>query len=336
MNSHLHAVPHQTSLDCRSCGAPVSGNYCAHCAEPTAAHVPSAAEFAHEFVGHFIALEGKLWTTLRLLITRPGQLTAEFLRGRRVPYIPPLRLYLTLSLVFFALVKSLGVELPHINFDDYMISASYAKSVPGKKAHELDTITLEVKARFVDDHAAAAAPTGEVRDDIELLGKVLPSWAANLKKFMAMPAEKKSEILNHGFLGYLPYMLIGTLPLFACYLQLIYRGGGRHYGEHLVFALHANSAAFLVSSVMLVVPGSALWLLACLHQHLLELISPWDCVQLAPALYLLASLPLAMRRVYGGGRAATGVRWLVLLAAHLSVIALATLLAEMIAIVAVG
>ena len=29
----------------------------------------------HEFVGHFVALEGKLWKTLRYLLLRPGQLT---------------------------------------------------------------------------------------------------------------------------------------------------------------------------------------------------------------------------------------------------------------------
>ena len=59
----------------------------------------------HEFIGHYVAVEGKLWRTLKLLIFRPGQLTLEFLRGCRVPYINPLRLYLTMSLVVFALIK---------------------------------------------------------------------------------------------------------------------------------------------------------------------------------------------------------------------------------------
>ena len=41
--------------------------------------------------------------TLRLLIARPGALTVEFLAGRRARYISPVRLYLTCSLLFFAL-----------------------------------------------------------------------------------------------------------------------------------------------------------------------------------------------------------------------------------------
>src|SRR4029453_9696672 len=45
--------------------------------------------------------------TLRLLFTRPGQLTAEMLAGRRARYIPPVRLYLVASVVFFLALGSL-------------------------------------------------------------------------------------------------------------------------------------------------------------------------------------------------------------------------------------
>ena len=82
------------------------------------AHSPSAGEFIHEFIGHYVALEGKLWQTLTLLLSRPGQLTVDYMCGRRVPTINPLRLYLTLSLVMFGLIKLFGVDLPRINFDD--------------------------------------------------------------------------------------------------------------------------------------------------------------------------------------------------------------------------
>jgi hypothetical protein len=71
-------------------------------------HVPSAREFLHEFVGHYVALESKLWKTLALLLFKPGRLTRDYIEGKRARYVLPLRVYLTMSLIFFAVFKYQG------------------------------------------------------------------------------------------------------------------------------------------------------------------------------------------------------------------------------------
>ncbi len=64
-------------------------------------------EFIHEFVGHYVALEGPLWRTLWAMLFLPGRPTREYFIGRRRRYVQPLRLYLSLSLVFFIAVHLL-------------------------------------------------------------------------------------------------------------------------------------------------------------------------------------------------------------------------------------
>jgi hypothetical protein len=59
--------------------------------------------FIHEATHEFLHLDGKIFRTLKLLVTKPGALTLEFFRGRRARYISPIRLYLTCSLLYFAL-----------------------------------------------------------------------------------------------------------------------------------------------------------------------------------------------------------------------------------------
>lgn len=59
----------------------------------------------HEFVLHYFAAEGRLGRTMRALVLHPGRLTIEYLRGRKRTYVLPLRLYLTLSIVFFLALK---------------------------------------------------------------------------------------------------------------------------------------------------------------------------------------------------------------------------------------
>jgi hypothetical protein len=84
------SVPAQA---CANCDTPFDTpaappRYCPQCGQETTLHPPSVAEFAHEFVGHYVALEGPLWKTLGLLLFRPGRLTSEYLRGRRRRYVP--------------------------------------------------------------------------------------------------------------------------------------------------------------------------------------------------------------------------------------------------------
>jgi hypothetical protein len=84
----------------------------------------------------------------------------------------------------------------------------------------------------------------------------------------------------------------------------------------LLFALHANAFAFLMLSLVLVLPD-ALPLLDGLL-----------------VIWLVFYLPTAMRRVYGGGRLSTAVRWLVLMLMHIVCTTLAVLAAASLAIMA--
>lgn len=335
MPSSATVIRTGTAVLCPSCHHPASGNFCATCGETLHPHLPSAGEFAHEFIGHYVALEGKLLQTLKLLLFRPGVLTLDFLRGRRMPTIPPLRLYLTVSLIMFAMIKWYGVELPRVTLDQETAGVAYRHKIPGD-ASPGDRNTMQLALTWHDSQDTAPGEL-RVRDYLksasDAVGDVNLHWMKNLQAFRAEPPKQQSATLNHGFLANLPYMLIAALPLFALYLKVLYRGARRSYGAHLVFALHANAFAFLVASVMIVIPGNVAWIGLAAHQHLLQYVSAWDYVQLLPFAWLIAYLPLAMRRVYGGTRLATAWKWVVLLTVHLLVVGTCTILAELIGVI---
>src|SRR3954466_14680330 len=94
---------------CLNCGEPVSQRYCSACGQAAIDPNPTLGEFVHEAAGEFLHWDGKLAATFRLLFTKPGELTREYLAGRRASYLSPLRVYLTCSVVFFAL-KALAPE----------------------------------------------------------------------------------------------------------------------------------------------------------------------------------------------------------------------------------
>src|SRR5262245_52965094 len=87
---------------CRNCGADLQGRFCHACGQKAVSPEISVHDLVHEGIEEFAHVDGKIGRTLKLLFSRPGALTKEFLDGRRARYISPLRLYLTCSLLFFA------------------------------------------------------------------------------------------------------------------------------------------------------------------------------------------------------------------------------------------
>src|ERR1700677_2429816 len=90
-----------TAAGCLNCGAPLTGRYCANCGQTADVHVPSTRELFHEAIEGITHSDSRLWSSLTLLWFKPGKLTQEFVAGRRAAYLPPFRLYLVLSIIFF-------------------------------------------------------------------------------------------------------------------------------------------------------------------------------------------------------------------------------------------
>jgi hypothetical protein len=272
----LEAPSHDDVHHCLDCGAAVDYNFCCVCGQETRLHVPSAFEFFHEFVAHYVALEGKLWRTLGLLLFRPGMLSAEYIAGRRARYVQPLRIYLSFSIIFFAVLKLSGTPVA---------------------VHEPDAKPAQI--------AAPASEKVTAKNPVETtLAAIDPDIGAKIDAFFADP-----ERGTNTFFKYVPYAIFLLMPLFALFLKLLYIGSGRRYGEHMLFALHSNAFAYLMFSVAILIP---------------EQLS-FGLLNFALFVWLMAYLPTAMRRVYGGTRAVTIVRWLVLMALHTLCISLALL-----------
>ena len=99
-----HAPPEP---NCLNCGATLEGAFCHVCGQKAVSVHLGMHDFVHDATHEFLHLDGKILHTVRLLVTRPGQLTSEFLAGRRARSISPMRLYLTFSLIFFTLAAVL-------------------------------------------------------------------------------------------------------------------------------------------------------------------------------------------------------------------------------------
>ncbi len=148
---------------CRNCGAVAPGNYCSNCGQSTDVHVPSLAEFLHEFVSHHIAIEGTLVASVKRLLLSPGGLTLDYYAGRRARYVAPLRLYLTFNVIFF-----LALQLMHV-FSGDAEDASARTALATLNSADSHAVVDEVKKEISDDKSLTDDERKRALDKIDAL-----------------------------------------------------------------------------------------------------------------------------------------------------------------------
>ncbi|MBX6419704.1 MAG: DUF3667 domain-containing protein [Nevskia sp.] len=219
-------VADATPARCADCGAPVTGHYCANCGQETHIETPTVRHFLREFVDQYIALEGKLGRTLRVLLTQPGQLTLDYLEGRRQRYVRPLKLYLTISLLFFGAIGLLPDSMTN----------PLARIDPKAENQALFEFKQDAQ-KDADLHGGAA--DGVATE----LGKKLTD---RVERLAQLPAEEQHRLLRAKLANDAPYAMFFLLPYFALLLKWLYRKQRLRYGAHLLFSIHLHCFAFIV------------------------------------------------------------------------------------------
>ncbi len=95
---------------CLNCNYVVDKRFCANCGQE---NTESRKTFFHLFVHFFEDLthyENAFWKTIKNLIFRPASLSKEYLSGKRMSYLAPVRLYIFVSFVTFFLISMLPNE----------------------------------------------------------------------------------------------------------------------------------------------------------------------------------------------------------------------------------
>lgn len=292
---------------CLNCGAQVAGLHCPSCGQSSEVHVLSMHEVAGDVTHSLLHLDSRAWKTLKLLVTKPGELTREFIAGRHQSYLPPFRLYLGISILFFAL-SALLPDRELVKFDD-------KSQLSEEQAAELRKDVGAELAKAGVDPTKAARVTGKNESDcnidltLPLIGSVKEPLSRACRKIRADSGER---LFEH-FAATAPKLMFLFLPLMAAVALLFYwRRPRRLYIEHLVLFLHNHAFMFLLFTA-----AAGLNALATTG---LPLFGLFGFLEFLLFLYLPYYVYRSMRVVYGDGRwrtilklAAIGTIYLVLL-----------------------
>ncbi|PLK26881.1 DUF3667 domain-containing protein [Novosphingobium sp. TH158] len=148
---------HTHESACLNCDTPLVGSYCHACGQSAHVHRTLGA-FFHDLLHGVFHFEGKVWRTLPALALRPGQMTREYIDGKRARYVSPVALFLFSVFLMFAVVKQFGLDLGQAA--DVSVNGRH---VAGLEANQRDLDALKARrAELVKQGKPTDAIDGEI------------------------------------------------------------------------------------------------------------------------------------------------------------------------------
>ncbi len=319
--------------ECLNCHEqlPETASFCSNCGQKATTGLISLKEFIQNFLDNVFNLDSRIVQTLKWLFI-PAKLTQEYFKGKHKTYYHPIRLYLVMSIIFFAALKFMGEigdgsDIIKMNFDG---KETTLEEMIEDEAHkiifleELDTMSEQI-VLFQEETAKAALDSlkkkmgeglinrdsfnltllGEKRmfdykDMLTLDGKALIK-KYEIEGFWNQLFVKQSIHFAHDQTGYvrellhnIPLMLLAMMPFLALFMKLMYIRKKRYYVEHLVLNFHHHAFAFLLLTIIFLLPKA-----------LMELL-------ILPAIIIIfIFLYLTMKRYYGQGYGKTLLKFIV-------------------------
>lgn len=314
--------------NCLNCNAVVHDRYCSICGQENLEPQESAGHLIGHFFNDITHFDGKFFSSMKYLVTKPGFLSAEYMAGRRGSYLNPVRMYVFTSFVFFFIFFSFVVneDTSIIKVNDAVEKTDSANAAAEKivadsvlKPYNLnsDTILRSAKKRNNSNIVSSLfsrlkdyrdrkeydslVDAGKVKDGF--LERLLIRKKFSLKKRYGDDSDAMTQRFNETLLHSIPQMFFLSLPLFALFLRLIYfRRKKYYYVAHGIFTIHLYVFIYIVTLFAMLT--SYLSNFSYLH---------WlDYVTNILIIYIFYYGYKAMRNFYGQGRFKTILKYLLL------------------------
>jgi hypothetical protein len=184
---------------CKNCAAPVLGAFCAQCGQPTDVHRRSVLHLLHDLFKDIASFDSRILRTAIALFVEPGELSRAFHEGRTQRYVPAVRLYLFVSLIFFLFLSVTSTAILQLE----LITSihRYFTNGNGQLFEEKDGVTKLVPGLKADKNGNVFADTGEGGPRVLVYGMMANGKVSNnlsAKAFFFSPVRKQHAQLSAG------------------------------------------------------------------------------------------------------------------------------------------
>lgn len=265
--------------NCLNCGTILQGNFCHNCGQENLEINESFGHMMNHAVSDYFHFDQQFFQTLKPLLFKPGFLTNEYMAGRRVRYLHPVKMYIFISVVYFLLLFQSGREPVRITQTEKQTAKKESKTGSIDKAIVKNpNIASFTKKRILEkpkpalhSHITIKKVEYNPRGGIAAVNFDADdtTYREYIDKQNQLPEGERDgffgRLVNQKFLTYkekygarakevffdelkhnIPKMMFLLLPLAALILNVTFRKNKKFYVEHLIYTFHLHCFLFLV------------------------------------------------------------------------------------------
>ncbi len=255
--------------NCLNCNALVNDRYCSICGQENLQPQESLWHLITHFFNDITHFDGKFFSSVKYVVAKPGFLTSEYIVGRRVSYLNPVRFYVFTSALFFFIMFSFFINDKDLKLDEnepaYLSKKDSIAQQKGSNIAAIDSINANEgikKSRFFEiidsakknsnNNSGSFLGKSDYRDrkqfdSLDRLGKVKANFIKRAlidkqfelkEKYDGNNARALNAVLDN-LIHLVPQILFLSLPFFALILKLLYIRRKRfYYVAHIIFTIH--------------------------------------------------------------------------------------------------
>lgn len=221
---------------CTNCGTDLRGLFCSHCGQAAKSRRGPILQVTKEFADDIFSIDSKVIKSLSVLLVKPGVLSQQFLNGKRASVLPPVRLYLVMSILFFFVFQ---IPSPDVSKDNvYIGPVLLGKEKPTEGENKFSLVMFDASK------------------DANFFEKWHNNFFLDKKEIMTKTnAQVTIDRMFNSLEDILPHLLVLFLPVFAFVLKLLYYFKRIEkekilYFDHLIFCLHFQT--WLMAMVLII------------------------------------------------------------------------------------
>ncbi|MBK9108815.1 MAG: DUF3667 domain-containing protein [Saprospiraceae bacterium] len=242
-------------------------NFCPNCGQEN--HHPNQPirHYIAELIETLLHLDSKFFLTLKALLTKPGLATKEYNQNKRARFMPPIRLYVFISFIFFLLIQIdtsnnktfveaevMESEEPGLTTTDSFGNQYLPSNIPSDTQNFSMNVGLLKLNLDKNDLSKLVNASPEEIDSLILVNKQEPNYLTRtatrqmIKAFNADPDFKKN--LKSNIIKNTSIAMFFLMPLFGFILYLLHIRQKKNYYEFLIFSIHYHIVAFFAFSIL--------------------------------------------------------------------------------------
>lgn len=147
-----------TQETCRNCGYSFTGKFCNRCGEKIYNEQDkSVTHLFHEVFHFFTHFDGAFPTTVKTIITKPGQYALDYCSGIRKRYFKPIPLFLLLVILYLLFPAFQGLNMRAGTYVDDQYNYSWFAIPVVKNKMKKKGVKYEVVAKMYDEKSPKIA-----------------------------------------------------------------------------------------------------------------------------------------------------------------------------------